>query len=62
MAVPLEILQVPHQWMYVLQCMRRHGCHCCNLGPINNYVNKNSACELLSGENISPATDEAAVD
>ena len=62
MAVPLEILQVSHQVDCVLWCMRRHGCHCCNLGPINNNVTKNRACELLSGENISPATGGAAAD
>ena len=58
-AVPLESIQVSHQVDCVLWCMRRHGCRCCNLGPINN-VTKNRACELLSGENISPATGGAA--
>ena len=61
MAVPLDTLQVSRQAECVLRCMRRHGCHCCNLGPINN-VTKNRACELLSGENISPATGGAAAD
>ena len=61
MAVPLESLHVSHQVYCVLWCMRRHDCRCCNVGPINN-VTKNRACELLSGENISPATDGAAAD
>ena len=60
-AVPLDTLRVSHQADCVLWCMRRHGCRCCNLGPINN-VTKNRACELLSGENISPATGGAAAD
>ena len=59
MAVPLETLQVSRQAECVLRCMRRHGCRCCNLGPINN-VTKNRTCELLSGENISPATGGSA--
>ena len=59
MAVSLDTLQVSRQAECVRRCMRRHGCHCCNLGPINN-VTKNRACELLSGENISPATGGAA--
>ena len=59
MAAPLETLQVSHLAVCVLSCMRLHGCHCCNLGPINN-VTKNRACELLSGENISLATGGAA--
>ena len=60
-AVPLESIQVSHQVDCVSRCMRRPGCHCCNLGPINN-VTKNRACELLSGESISPATGGAAAD
>ena len=61
MALPLERLQVSHQAVCVLRCVRRHGCHCCNLGPINN-VTKNRACELLTADNISIAMDGAAAD
>ena len=61
MAVPLDTMKVSRQAECVLRCMRRPGCHNCNLGPINN-VTKNRACELLSGENISPVTGGAAAD
>ena len=62
MASPLENLQVSmHQAVCAIMCVRRPGCRCCNLGPINN-VTKNTACELLSGENISPVTGGAAAD